>query len=282
MNPRISSTDSSSDDDLEVRGPMGKHKLPRVEEFIEKVVDSYTDEECRNNFRMNRRTFSAVLTLIAVKISTRDMDVGRHTIPAKAQLLIALWYFATPDSYRSICGRFNIGKATGLRTVRRVANALFDISPTIIKWPTGDERERVIEQFQLKGFPSTIGAIDGTHSDTTTKRSWIHRIIARSEEDFPNNVHIIGNKAYPCLPQLQTPYKDNGRLTVAQKNYNFQLSKARTTIERAFALLKKRFRCLIFVVCGNGFLNVEEIINNENIADEVENFEREFLQLGAN
>ncbi|KAJ8944151.1 hypothetical protein NQ314_009544 [Rhamnusium bicolor] len=75
---------------------------PRVEEFIEKVVDSYTDEEFRNNFRMNRRTFSAVLTLIAVKISTQDMDVGRHTIPAKAQLLIALWYFATPDSYRLV------------------------------------------------------------------------------------------------------------------------------------------------------------------------------------
>ncbi|KAJ8944150.1 hypothetical protein NQ314_009543 [Rhamnusium bicolor] len=127
-------------------------------------------------------------------------------------------------------------------------------------------------------------------------------IIARSEEDFPNNVHIIGDKAYPCLPQLQTPYKDNGRLTVAQKNYNFQLSKARSTIERAFALLKKRFRCLIFldVLCvewipkyiiaccvlhniciqNNDILDVEEIINNENIADEVENFEREFLQLG--
>ncbi|KAJ8931809.1 hypothetical protein NQ314_015205 [Rhamnusium bicolor] len=63
---------------------------PRVEKFIEKVVDSYTDEEFRINFRMNRRTFNDVLTLIADKISTQDVDVGHHTIPAKAQLLIAL------------------------------------------------------------------------------------------------------------------------------------------------------------------------------------------------
>ncbi|KAJ8931811.1 hypothetical protein NQ314_015207 [Rhamnusium bicolor] len=76
------------------------------------------------------------------------------------------------------------------------------------------------------------------------------------------------------------------------------LSNARSPIERAFALLKKRFRCLIFldVLCmewipkyiiaccvlhniciqNNDILDMEEIINNENIADEVENFERKF------
>lgn len=61
---------------------------------------------------------------------------------------------------------------------------------------------------------------------------------------FPNDTHLIGDKAYPCFPEIMTPYKDNGHLTNSQKQYNFILSRARCTIERAFGLLKKRFRCL--------------------------------------
>ncbi|KAJ8932169.1 hypothetical protein NQ314_014881 [Rhamnusium bicolor] len=69
---------------------------PRAEEFIEKVVDNYTNEEFRHNFRMNRITFNDVLTLIADKMSTQDIDVGHHKISVKVELLI-IWYFATPD-----------------------------------------------------------------------------------------------------------------------------------------------------------------------------------------
>lgn len=47
--------------------------------------------------------------------------------------------------------------------MRRVANALFKKCPLIIKWPSGDESDRVIQGFDAKGFPNTIGAIDGTH-----------------------------------------------------------------------------------------------------------------------
>lgn len=49
---------------------------------------------------MNRFTFNHVLLLINEHISSDIMDRGRHTISAKAQLLIALWHFGTPDSYR--------------------------------------------------------------------------------------------------------------------------------------------------------------------------------------
>lgn len=61
---------------------------------------------------------------------------------------------------------------------------------------------------------------------------------------FPDDTHLIGDKAYPCLPQLITPYRDNGHLTEQQRNFNFLLSRTRSTIERAFNLLQKRFRCL--------------------------------------
>lgn len=44
-----------------------------------------------------------------------------------------------------------------------------------------------------------------------------------------------------------TPYKDNGHLTEQQKTYNHLHSSTRMVIERAFALLKGRFRRLKYV-----------------------------------
>lgn len=44
------------------------------------------------------------------------------------------------------------------------------------------------------------------------------------------------------------PYRDNGHLTDRQKNYNFCHASARMAIERAFGLLKGRFRSLLTVL----------------------------------
>lgn len=63
--------------------------------------------------------------------------------------------------FRSVCGRSNVGYATGLRSIRRVSNALLSNSPNIIMWPSGEYKNQVIEGFQQKGFPNTIGCIDG-------------------------------------------------------------------------------------------------------------------------
>ena len=53
--------------------------------------------------------------------------------------------------------------------------------------------------------------------------------------------------AYPLMKWLRAPYKDNGHLTVAQRHYNICHAKTRRVIERAFALLKGRFRRLKYV-----------------------------------
>jgi aminopeptidase-like protein len=49
------------------------------------------------------------------------------------------------------------------------------------------------------------------------------------------------------MPQLIPPYKNNGHLTRQQINFNYVLSSVRSTVERAFGLLKKRMRCLKFL-----------------------------------
>lgn len=55
---------------------------------------------------------------------------------------------------------------------------------------------------------------------------------------------ILGDSAYPCLRNLLTPYKDNGNLTAAERNFNMKLSHCRILIEHSFGMLKQRFRQL--------------------------------------
>lgn len=64
---------------------------------------------------------------------------------------------------------------------------------------------------------------------------------------FPRSSFLVGDAAYPLKTWIMTPYKDNGHLTAEQRQYNFVQSSTRMVIERAFSLLKGRFRRLKYV-----------------------------------
>ncbi|GAB6024191.1 hypothetical protein CHUAL_014235 [Chamberlinius hualienensis] len=61
---------------------------------------------------------------------------------------------------------------------------------------------------------------------------------------FPNNSHIIGDAAYPLMENLMIPFKNKGMLISQKMNYNKVMLSARSIIERAFSLLKRRLRKL--------------------------------------
>ncbi|KAJ8914026.1 hypothetical protein NQ315_012050, partial [Exocentrus adspersus] len=223
------------------------------EEFIERVVDQYSDEVFRENFRLARNTFNEVLRLVKDRISTADMAVGHHTISAKAQLLITLWYLATPDSYR------RSPPYSGAISFKIFPSTIGAIDGTHI--PIPQPKDHGISYINRHNYSSIIlqavctpdlkfidcyaGEVGSCHDANVLKRSPLGNVLLQGpEESFPNDVHMIGDKAYPCLPQLMVPYRDNGHLTRMQQNFYFNLSRARSTIERAFALLKNRFRCL--------------------------------------
>lgn len=52
-------------------------------------------------FRMFPETFEIVLTTIGPGLRAINAAFpGRKSIPVKKQILIAIWFMATPDSYR--------------------------------------------------------------------------------------------------------------------------------------------------------------------------------------
>ncbi|KAL6448772.1 hypothetical protein ACFW04_000515 [Cataglyphis niger] len=93
-------------------------------------------------------------------------------VPADKQLLLCLWRFATTDSYSAINQRFNVGKGTAVRSVRRVARALHVLSSKYIVWPTEDRIQDIVYGFlNASGFPDTIGAIGGTHINIPSSKN---------------------------------------------------------------------------------------------------------------
>lgn len=292
------SSSSSDDEDDEIRelaeaieerrGP--QELRPRIEQYVERVVPRYSAEEFKSHFRLYPATFEDVLSMVGPTIFPPNVTVGRKRIPARKQLLLALWHMATPDSYRSVCEKFNVGRATALRTIRRVTQALCDLAPEFIKWPTGDDATSVMEEFERhSAFPRIIGAIDGTHiaipapkedAQSYVNRKGFHSIQVQAvcthnllftslyaghvgsvhdqrvfrlspvntylgnPDYFPQDSHLVGDGAYTLHPCLMKPFRENGHLTPRQRNFNFCLSSARISIERAFGMWEARWRSI--------------------------------------
>lgn len=81
---------------------------------------------------------------------------------------------------RSVCAKFDVGKATAIRTMRRVAYALHSLAPRFIQWPRNERADAIMAEFETaSGFSNTIGAIDGTHikirAPQKYKQSYVNR-----------------------------------------------------------------------------------------------------------
>ncbi|XP_044592619.1 putative nuclease HARBI1 isoform X1 [Cotesia glomerata] len=258
--------------------------------YVENTVFRMTDETFKSHFRMRRETFEFLINLLGPDLQKQSVHFGRHPISVEKQLLLSIWTMATPDSYRSVCDRFDVGKATAWRTVWKVVKSIYNYLPVYIKWPTREEARITSNHIYRKyGFPNVLGAIDGTHiriaqpkehHASYINRKGFHSIQTQlvcdhklkiihaycgqagsvhdarvfrlsnlqnccTPEFFPDDTHLLGDKAYSIQPCIMVPYRNNGNFNQDSLRYNTIHSSARMMIERANALLKGRFRSLL-------------------------------------
>lgn len=91
----------------------------------------------------------------------------------------------------------------------------------------------------FSGYPGSV------HDARVLRNSNVARFLRAPDLYFPNDSHIIGDAAYGIHRNVMVPFRDNGYLTMRQKNYNHCLSVTRMIVERAIGLLKIRFRSLL-------------------------------------
>ncbi|KYN30237.1 Putative nuclease HARBI1 [Trachymyrmex cornetzi] len=177
-----SSSDSSENEDIENENGLNEEELlyallmfdtthremvisEKLSDYVERVIPNYSRTVFKQHFRMFPKTFQIVLASIGPGLRAINIaSGGRNSISEEEQLLIAIWFMATPDSYRSIATKFGVGRATAFRALQRVTYALHCVAPRFIKWPRDQVALNVMKRFQRScGFLNIIGAIDGTH-----------------------------------------------------------------------------------------------------------------------
>ncbi|KAI4468119.1 hypothetical protein MML48_2g00012656 [Holotrichia oblita] len=168
------------------------------------------------------------------------------------------------ESFVACSDRFGISTGTGHLIFHSICSILCDMRETEINWPVPDEARATATYFLEKSrFPRIIDAIDGCHipikapnicvgmpgkcHDARVFRNspLFHKM---SEKDLiPHDFHLLGDSAYPLLPNLMVPFRDNGQLNDQERNFNYKLNSCRSKIEQAFGRLKGKWRKLKYV-----------------------------------
>lgn len=91
-------------------------------------------------------------------------------------------------------------------------------------------------------------------------RVFRHSKLFENGPELCGDGHLLGDSAYPNLSWLLTPFRDNGHLTEVQTHYNYTHSSIRSTVERAFGLLKGRFTRLKYLDQNDTKLMVKAIV----------------------
>ncbi|XP_034944927.1 putative nuclease HARBI1 [Chelonus insularis] len=183
--------DSDSDDnDVLVScfgGNQQGERIVRVLGYVENIVPLMSDDTFKSHFRVKRSTVNYLINLLGPDL--RNDNMGRDSIPVYKQVLLVLWTMATPDSYRSVCDRFDVGKGTAWRAVWKFVSALYKYLPTFITWPTQAEAARTASYIENRyRFPKVIGAVDGTHVKICKPQINAHHYINRKGQ---NNLNLI-------------------------------------------------------------------------------------------
>lgn len=95
-----------------------------------------------------------------------------------------------------------------------------------------------------------VGSPGRVHDARVFRTSQLYEQLNQHVPPLSPTQHLIGDAAYPLLPFLMKPYRDNGHLNNRQIRFNSTLSTARVVIEQAFGLLKTKFRRLKYIDMG--------------------------------
>ena len=89
---------------------------------------------CRERFRLSPEAASSLEDVIAASIAH---ETGRnHALSPREQLLVTLRFYATGSFFRMVADGRGPHEATVCRAVHRVTDAIVQLCPQAVSWPT--------------------------------------------------------------------------------------------------------------------------------------------------
>ncbi|KAK3913054.1 Putative nuclease [Frankliniella fusca] len=161
------------------------------------------------HFRMDTTTFERPLLALGNHLVATNKIIRRPTEPLYFSLLMVLWILAAPDTFRAVAVKFGVAQS-------------------------------IVHFHYLHVYVGQPGSVGDAR---TFQRRPLGRSILRNQ-DTCYDKHLLGDGAYKLTSQVMAPYRNRGILTQKQRTHNYYLSKTRSHVERAFALLKKKWRRL--------------------------------------
>lgn len=116
---------------------------PRVADYFEEVVGTYSSHDFKRHFRISHRTYAA----LCLELDGTLKSSFRNKIPPIKQLLIFLWYISNQDSMREICHLFNLSASTVHAILKKVSRAVSELRKKFIVWPKPTEQADIKAAF---------------------------------------------------------------------------------------------------------------------------------------
>ncbi|XP_052772710.1 putative nuclease HARBI1 [Mya arenaria] len=235
-----------------------------------------------SRYRLGSAEILELLALISEDVSPQT-NRG-HSISAETKLLLTLRFLGKGDFYSEVGDLHGVSRSSMSRHLHEVVAAINNKMKNIRFPTTLEERrEASLGFYTLCGIPRVLGAVDGTLvpiiAPHDNEKVYVYRkgyhalniqavvnsnmrfndVVARwpgSANDagiFDNcglKRHLelndvgmlLGDSGYPLRHYLMTPVlRPQG---IQQTAYNVAHARGRVVVERAFGLLKSRFRCL--------------------------------------
>ncbi|EYB87350.1 hypothetical protein Y032_0265g677 [Ancylostoma ceylanicum] len=232
-----------------------------------------SDERFREQFRLTRRGFAFVLSLLEDDLQSSTRRSAALT-PAQ-KLSIFMDVFGSASIQRKTYG---YSQATVSRVIAEVSDVLYNRREEFIHWPDEDRlAETRMAFFDSCGIPEVVGAIDGTHikiiAPVVDEDSYVNSIIpwkrlrfgtvsmprrsskknkgsckpvfkeSRIYREFQQREKtgiILGDSAYGAESFLLKPILRADR-TPAEDRYTNAVCAGRAVVERAIGALKRQF-----------------------------------------
>ncbi|XP_018406610.1 PREDICTED: putative nuclease HARBI1 [Cyphomyrmex costatus] len=242
-----SSSDKSEDEELKIleRYKNPRRHVKRIENYVEEIIPGLTKEEFKAHFRSICERFNFG--------RSTALCITRRVVRALVQLAPVVIKWPTGERLNEVW--------TGFESTSGFPKVIGAIDGTHINIPAprGNPESYVNRKghhsIQLQAICDHkglfthcyVGHVGSVHDQRVFRQSEGQSYLGDITK-FPQDSHLVGNLAYKLHENLLTPYRDNGHLTRRQQNYNFCHASSRVVIERAFGLLKGRFRSLLAIL----------------------------------